>query len=74
MEAVKFTSTQTDSRVSWVGEQRGYLNTYAQPVVVGQVMTANDAAPSVFWARGATAVDAPSSSQLYVGKHVGETQ
>ena len=36
------------------------------PVVLGQVMTANDADPSVFWARGSSAVRSstrcPSSS------------
>ena len=52
MEAVKFTSTLTDSDSSWVGQQRIYLNTYTSPVVVGQVMTTNDALFSVFWARG----------------------
>jgi VCBS repeat-containing protein len=72
MEAVKFTSTQTDFAGSWVGQQRSYANAYSNPVVVGQVMTANDADPSVFWARGASAGDIPSASQLFVGKHVGE--
>ena len=44
MEAVKFTSTMTDSDSSWVGQQRSYSNTYTSPVVVGQVMTSNDSA------------------------------
>ena len=45
---------------------------YTSPVVVGQVMTANDPAFSVFWARGADSTAAPSNSALFVGKHVGE--
>jgi hypothetical protein len=72
MEAVKYDSTVTDRRGSWVGQQRTYANAYASPVVVGQVMTANDAGFSVFWARGGSAGAAPSSTALSVGKHVGE--
>ena len=72
MEAVKYTSTVTDENNSWVGESRSYSNSYTTPVVLGQVMTYNDADWSVFWARGASRKDPPSSSALYVGKHVGE--
>ncbi len=72
MEAVKFTSTLTDRKGSWVGESRTYQQAYNQPVVLGQVMSVNDGSPSVFWARGSTASDAPDASTLYVGKHVGE--
>jgi len=72
MEAVKYNSTVTDRRGSWVGQQRTYANTYASPVVVGQVMTVNDPGFSVFWARGGSAGAAPSGKALSVGKHVGE--
>lgn len=72
LEAVRFNSTVTDSDTSWVGESRPYSNTYANPVVIGQVMSANDPAFSVFWARGADRTAAPSATSLYVGKHVGE--
>jgi hypothetical protein len=72
MEAVKFVSTRTDGKTSWVGQRRSYQQPYAQPAVVGQVMTANDPGWSVFWARGADRSEPPSSSDLYVGKHVGE--
>jgi hypothetical protein len=72
MEAVKFNSTVTDNHTSWVGEARSYANAYTSPVVLGQVMTANDPNFSVFWARGADRTLAPSSTALYVGKHVGE--
>lgn len=72
MEAVKYNSTRTDHNAGWLGEQRSYLNSYTAPVVVGQVMTENDADFSTFWTRGATRTDTPSSTDLYVGKHVGE--
>ncbi len=72
MEAVKFVSTTTDHNATWQGEQRSYANTYSNPVVVGQVMTANDASFSVFWCRGNSRNSAPNGSELFVGKHVGE--
>jgi hypothetical protein len=71
-EARKITSTLTDSSVSWVGQSQAYLNAYTTPVVMGQVMSYNDADFSVFWARGATAFDPPSATQLFVGKNVAE--
>ena len=39
---------------------------------LGQVMTANDADFSVFWARGGSQTTIPTGSTLFVGKHVGE--
>jgi hypothetical protein len=72
MEAAKFISTRTDENNSWVGESRGYLQSYSNPVVVGQVMSYNDARWSVFWARGDDRKSPPTSGALYVGKHVGE--
>ena len=74
MEAVRFTSTVTDGSSSWLGESRSYLQPsgYLRPVVVGQVMSANEAKYSAFWTRGAERGDAPTGSHLYVGKHVGE--
>jgi len=72
MEAVKVDSTVTDRRGSWVGAQQTYANTYANPVVLGQVMSSNDDRFSTFWSRGATRQSAPDASNLYIGKHVGE--
>jgi hypothetical protein len=72
MEAVKYTSTVTDHDASWIGESRGYINSYSNPVVVGQVMSYNDPDWSVFWCRGSSDEHPPSSTTLYVGKHVGE--
>ena len=72
MEAVKFTSTRTDENNSWVGESRSYLQSYSNPVVIGQVMTYNDPDWSVFWACGSSRSAPPTGSALKVGKHVGE--
>ncbi len=72
MEALTFESSRVDENSSWVGDRRTYSNTYANPVVVGQVITANDPRLSIFWSHGATVVDPPSTSDLWIGKHVGE--
>ncbi|HET6426983.1 MAG TPA: Calx-beta domain-containing protein, partial [Phycisphaerae bacterium] len=72
MEAVRFTSTVTDEDANWTGQSRSYSNSYTTPVVVGQVMTYNDADWSAFWACGSLRTDPPSSSALTVGKMVGE--
>ena len=71
MEAVKYLSAVTDNATSWSGEIRTYQQSYTQPVVLGQVMTANDAAWSVFWCAG-SARNTPPNATLRVGKHVGE--
>jgi hypothetical protein len=72
MEAVKYLSTVTDSSASWAGEFRPYANSYANPVVLGQVMTQNDVRFSSFWCRGAAETAPPSPTVLRVGKHAGE--
>ena len=72
MEAVKYTSTLTDDNNSWQAQSRAYQNSYSNPVVLGQVMTANDADWSVFWSRGNELSNPPSASDLRVGKHVAE--
>ncbi|MBI1358316.1 MAG: tandem-95 repeat protein [Acidobacteria bacterium] len=72
MEAVQYVSTTTDRRRSWVGTARTYANAYTNPIVLGQVISANDAKPSVFWAHGSTSSYPPSSDSLFTGKHVGE--
>jgi hypothetical protein len=72
MEAVKYNSIVTDGRDNWNGEARTYVNSYTSPVVMGQVMTINDADWSVFWCSNGSRVDPPSSTALSTGKHVGE--
>jgi hypothetical protein len=71
-EAVKVVASETDGHDNWVGQQEFYANTYANPVVIGQVMTENDVNWSAFWASNGRRFSAPSSAKLYVGKHVGE--
>ncbi len=72
MEAVKYNSTVTSNNNSWVGEARSYSNSYTSPVVLGQVMTYNDAGHVTFWSRGSSRQNPPSSSVLQVGKTVNE--
>ena len=72
MEAVKYTSTVTSENNSWTAESRSYQNSYTAPVVVGQVMSTNDANWSTFWCQGASRTEPPSVTALAVGKHVGE--
>ncbi len=72
LEVVKYNSSVTDENNSWVGQSRSYQQAYANPVVVGQVMSFNDSDWSVFWAAGGSRTSAPSSGALTVGKHVGE--
>ncbi len=72
MEAVRLNSTVTDGRGRWKGQLYTYSNQYHSPVVVGQVMTANDARFSVFWASAKKKAQPPTKAQLKFGKHVGE--
>ena len=80
MEAVRLGNfSTTDNSSSWVGQQRSYANSYATPVVVGQVISnSGSTIPgavtdwSVFWSRGARSTQPPSSSRLYVGRHTGQ--
>ncbi len=72
MEAVRLSSTVTDRKGSWNGQVRSYQQSYTAPIVLGQVMSANDPRPSAFWSRGNTAKAAPTTTVLRVGKHVGE--
>ena len=71
-EAVKTLSTITDENNSWVGQAQSYANSYASPVVIGQVMTENDADWSVFWSSDGNRQNPPSASSIFVGKHVAE--
>jgi len=72
MEAWKYTSTLTDGNNHWTGEPRRYWRQYEDPVVLGQVMSSNDAW-SVFWTQGLRTTDAPSAYNLRTGKHSGAT-
>lgn len=72
LEAVRYTSTVTDRKSSWVGESRSYSNSYTSPVIVGQVMTYADSDFFAFWAKGSSTNSPPSASTLVTGKHVAE--
>ncbi len=52
-------------------EKITYGHTYSNPVVLGQVMTANDSRWSSFWSSDG-AGGPPDGTNCYVGKHVGE--
>jgi hypothetical protein len=79
MEAVKLTSDLTDRKGSWTGINRPYAQDYTNPVVVGQVMSLNSYDTtfgfdlwSVFWCRGTSVRNPPSTNSLWIGKHAGE--
>ncbi|UCG32935.1 MAG: hypothetical protein JSU68_14880 [Phycisphaerales bacterium] len=71
VEAQSYTSTVTDANGSWTGEAQTYAQGYVDPVVLGQVMTENDAW-SVYWCCGASSTDPPSLLALRTGKTVCE--
>jgi hypothetical protein len=75
MEAQKVPS-QVTARAKWwktpVLEERTTINSYTDPVVLGQVMTYNDPDWSVFWACGDKVTLPPTSTSFFAGKHVGE--
>lgn len=71
-EAHRFEALGTATSSSWTAEALAYRHSYAQPVVLGQVMTARDADWSVFWCRGASLGSPPTPSSLFVGKTVCE--
>lgn len=70
MEARRHVSQVTAHDEAWVAEAVEYGNEYASPVILGQVMTANDSAPSTFWCHGGGIDEPPSPDFLHVGKHV----
>ena len=74
MEAVKVNSAVTAGRSSgWNFEPRTYQNSYANPVVVGQVMTENDTDWSVFWASSASSRSGiPNSNGFSASKEFAE--
>jgi hypothetical protein len=57
---------------NWVADARTYQNSYTNPVVVGQVMSVNDADWSAFWSMGSSRTNPADASNLNLGKHIGE--
>ncbi|MGD2110168.1 MAG: trypsin-like peptidase domain-containing protein, partial [Phycisphaerae bacterium] len=72
IEAQTYNSTVTDQNNSWGGQAQSYGQSYSNPVVIGQVMSENDADWSVFWCRGTSKNNPPTASTLYTGKTVCE--
>ncbi len=73
MEARQVDLTTPNFVGSWEATQIQLSETFSSPLVVlGQVMTANDPAWSVFWSRGNAPQNAPTPTNLRVGYHVGE--
>jgi hypothetical protein len=71
-EAQTYLSTVTDGSKGWTGQSQSYGQVYANPVVVGQVMSENDSRWSAFWCQGSARAYPPSSSVLKTGKMIGE--
>ncbi|MEM9259033.1 MAG: hypothetical protein AAGA62_05265, partial [Bacteroidota bacterium] len=73
MEAVRVSDNVTSRKNGWSLQGRSYQQSYASPIVLGQVMTFNDADWSVFWAASGTSRTAPPNASTFsAGKHVGE--
>lgn len=72
MEAKTVTSSITGRKSGWTLETESYNQSYTNPVVLGQVMSANDADWSVFYASSGSRTSPPTSGALRAGKHVGE--
>ena len=62
IEAQTYLSTLTDRRGSWNGQSQSYGQAYTSPVVIGQVMTENDANWSYFWSNGGSRQTPPSAA------------
>ncbi len=73
MEAGTVLSTATNENGNWNSSQMDRIttvNAYTTPIVLGQVMTTNDADWSVFWTSDGNRQRPPDSADVYVGKHV----
>lgn len=72
-EAQLYETAQVDGALSnWAGQKLGYENSYAKPVVFGQIMSANNAVWGSFWSRGESKSDAPSAQFVRMGLQMGE--
>lgn len=74
-EAQQTVSIKEDRPYFWNGDRVSYLGTYTTPVVLGQVMTYNDARWSTFWSHGVgpdPRREPPNAAGIYVGKSIGE--
>lgn len=80
-EAHRVTSTQTNYGSNWsatrmvnVSSSPFKVQSYTQPVVIGQVMSHNNANFSVFWNNNCSGRGAPpTNTAICVGKHTGQS-
>jgi hypothetical protein len=71
-EARKYTTSVTDRKGRWIGTAQTYLHSYTEPVVIGQVIGADDERSewSVFWNKGLSRAGVPTSLALTTGRTV----
>jgi hypothetical protein len=76
IEAQRVVSDDTNYKNAWSSGKMAsytYLHSYeTAPVVLGQVMTANDPLWSTFWSSGDGSANPAGTGRCYVGKHVGQ--
>ena len=71
-EAGVRTIDSADHDASWTPVTHAYQQAYTNPVVLGQVMSANDDRFSVFWASDGSQTNPPTASAVAIGLHVAE--
>ena len=71
-EAGVRTIDTVDHDGSWTPLAHQYQQSYTSPVVLGQVMSANDDRYSVFWASDGSQTNPPNASAVAIGLHVAE--
>ncbi|TAK38585.1 MAG: T9SS type A sorting domain-containing protein [Saprospiraceae bacterium] len=72
-EAKKFTSQMTSRTGHWSFEPHSFSQVYEKPVVLGQVMSYNDPAWSVFWAsKNGDRTKPPARGSLAAGLQIAE--
>ncbi len=74
LEAGTGTVTGVNRSGNWNNNQMlqiSPVHTYTTPVVMGQVMTTNDASWQTFWTSNGTQTGPPNNSAIYIGRHTG---
>lgn len=75
MEAGSVNISGLNHDTNWTSGQMSQItptNSYTNPRVIGQIQTVNDSDWQVFWSSNGTQSAPPSSSAIYVGRHVAE--
>lgn len=75
LEAGTITSkTEINHSGNWSNPEMNQLSlvgTFAEPVVMGQIMTNNDTDWQVFWTSDGTQTNKPTQAKMYIGRHTG---